>query len=291
YPQSVLDEIGRCGSPFDAHLHLEGQWFSPFDATALLAEMTAAQIDQGVIMAVYGPTDPLGIDPNEGVAGFVQQSNGRLFGLASLNTTHDDWETVKDAELARLRTFLEMEGFVGAKLAPPHTRLSMNSTVMADIVQTISESSTPIAAIHIGTRLCSPEYVDPYFLEDLIVAYPNVTFILMHGGQDFDDGSTGDVPFYNGTMCDHTLELMSRYDNTVLEISAMLAANAPPSSGYRNPLAFENLVKVVEADMQSRTIYGSDANQFPGGISSYLTSTVEPLIAAGLSEEERCSIL
>ena len=151
YPQSVLDEISRCGSPFDAHLHLEGQWFSPFDATALLAEMTAAQIDQGVIMAVYGPSDPLGIDPNEGVAGFVEQSEGRLFGLASLNTTHADWEAVKEAELARLRSFLDRDDFVGAKLAPPHTRLAMNSTIMADIVQTVSESNTPIVAVHIGT--------------------------------------------------------------------------------------------------------------------------------------------
>ncbi|KAL3925139.1 MAG: hypothetical protein SGILL_000611 [Bacillariaceae sp.] len=306
YPQSVLDEIARCGSPFDAHLHLEGQWFSPFDAGPLLAEMTAAQIDQGVIMAVYGPSDPLGIDPNEGVAGFVEQSNGRLFGLASLNTTGGDWEADKDFELDKLRTFLEREDFVGAKLAPPHTRLAMNSTVMLDIINTISQTSTPIAAIHIGTTpfcgpfgdfilgqrgLCTPEYVDPYFLEDLIAEYSNVTFVMMHGGQDFDDGASGDVPFYNGTFFDHTLELMSRYDNMVLEISAMLAANAPPAKGYRNPLAFENLVKAVEAGMMDRTIYGSDGNQFPGGISSYLTSTVESLIAVGLSKEERCAIL
>jgi hypothetical protein len=151
YPQSVVDEMARCGSPFDAHLHLEGQWFSPLDAAPLLAEMTAANIDQGVIMAVYGPSDPLGIDPNEGVAGFVEQSSGRLFGLASLNTTIEDWESVKDEELNRLRTYLEMDGFVGAKLAPPHTRLAMNSAIMGDIIQTISETSKPIVGIHIGT--------------------------------------------------------------------------------------------------------------------------------------------
>ena len=150
----------------------------------------------------------------------------------------------------------------------------------------------PFGDFELGQRgLCTPEYVDPYFLEDLISTYQNVTFVMMHGGQDFDDGSSGDVPFYNGTMFDHTLELMSRYGNTVLEISAMLAVNAPPNAGYRNPLAFENLAKAVEANMQSRTIYGSDANQFPGGVSSYLISTVESLIAAGLSEEERCAIL
>jgi predicted TIM-barrel fold metal-dependent hydrolase len=133
--------------------------------------------------------------------------------------------------------------------------------------------------------------VDPYYLEDLISTYSNVTFVLMHGGQDFSDGTSEDVPFYNGTMFDHTLELMSQYDNTVLEISAMLASTAPPNEGYRNPLAFENLVKAVDAGMQDRMIYGSDANQFPGGISSYLMSTVESLIAAGLSDEERCAIL
>jgi predicted TIM-barrel fold metal-dependent hydrolase len=328
-PQTVLDEISRCGSPFDAHLHLEAQWFSADNAQPLLAEMTASGIDQGIIMAVYGPIDAIGVDPNEGVTSFVQQSNGRLFGLASLNTTAPDWETAKEAELARMTTYLEMDGFVAVKLAPPHTRLAMNSTVMGDILEVISKSSKPIVAIHVGTSkcnvdyrdyqwkrgtnlfsplaapfcgpfgdfilgqrgLCTQEYVDPYFLEDYIATYSNVTFVMMHGGQDFDDGTSGDIPFYNGELFDHTLDLMGEYDNLVLEISAMLALNPSPDTSYRNPLAFENLLKVVDAGMQFRTLYGSDSNQFPGGMTTYLISTVDSLIDAGFTEEERCWIL
>lgn len=121
--------------------------------------------------------------------------------------------------------------------------------------------------------------------------YANVTFVIMHGGQDFDDGASGDVPYYGGELFDHTLELMSKCDNTVLEISAMLATNAPPEVSYRNPLAFENLLKVVSAGMQDRTLYGIDSNQFPGGLTAYLISTISSLIAAGFTEQERCSIL
>ncbi|KAG7359459.1 amidohydrolase [Nitzschia inconspicua] len=278
-PQVVLEEIARCGSPFDAHLHLEAQWFPPDNAQPLLAEMTASGIDQGILMAIV-----------------------RL----SFFEYNTNWEAVKDDELTRMKTYLEMDGFVAVKLAPPHTRLAMNSTIICDILQEVSQSSKPIVAIHIGTTpfcgpfgdfilgqrgLCTPEFVDPFYLEDYISTYSNVTFVMMHGGQDFDDGTSGDVPFYNGELFDHSLDLMGKYENIVLEISAMLATEAPDDASYRNPLAFENLLKVVEAGMQERTIYGSDANQFPGGIISYLISTVNSLIAAKFSEEERCRIL
>jgi hypothetical protein len=142
--------------------------------------------------------------------------------------------------------------------------------------------------------LCLPEYVDPYYLEDFIANYPDVTFVLMHGGQDFAEVDDTDIPYYNGTNFDHTIDLMERYDNIVLEISAMLAGTVEEDGTtvtYRNPLAYENLLKVVSAGMQGRSIYGSDANQFPGGIASYLYSTIVSLINAGLSEEERCAVL
>jgi hypothetical protein len=50
------------------------------------------------------------------------QSKGRIFGLASLNTTAlPNWNLQGNAELERLATFLVKPGFVGTKLAPPHT--------------------------------------------------------------------------------------------------------------------------------------------------------------------------
>jgi Amidohydrolase len=136
--------------------------------------------------------------------------------------------------------------------------------------------------------LCTPEFVDPLYLEDYIAAYPEVTFILMHGGQDFADSPV----FYNGTNFDHTIELMEEYDNVYLEISAMLAREPPPDfDTFRNPLAYENMLKVVDAGLQNRTSYGSDANQFPGGMLNYIHSTVVTLTEAGYTEDERCHTL
>ena len=105
----------------DAHLHL-AQWFS-VAAAPLLEEMEASGIAQGVIMAVYGPTNPFGTDPNQDVASLVRQSNGTLWGLASVNTTGNNWNDTRVQQLNQLTTFLGTQGFVGTKLAPPHTRV------------------------------------------------------------------------------------------------------------------------------------------------------------------------
>jgi predicted TIM-barrel fold metal-dependent hydrolase len=151
---------------------------------------------------------------------------------------------------------------VGTKLAPPHTRLQMNTShIMVDILNVIADSSHPALGIHIGTTpfcgpfgdlilgqkgLCTPEYVDPFFMLSYVVAYPDVTFVLMHGGQDFAGPDDPFVPFYNGTNFDYSVDLASKYDNVYIEISAMLDRNEEEGYAYENPLALENLRKLVE---------------------------------------------
>jgi hypothetical protein len=122
---------------------------------------------------------------------YDQGGGGRIIGLASLNTTREDWnKTGGQEELDRLKSFLEMHGFVGTKLAPLHTCLQFDLDIMSQTAATIG--NTPIngqpgvAYIHFGTIMediflryhgcCGPEYVDPY---------NNVTFILVHTGADY----------------------------------------------------------------------------------------------------------
>lgn len=304
-PPLVQAELDRCGSVVDTHMHL-ATWFSAPEP--LLAEMTASGIQEGVIMAVYGPSNPFGTDPNEEIAKLVAQdkdgSARRLHGLASLNTTHADWDTHRDAELERLATFLEKPGMVGAKIAPPHTNLPMNSPILEEVIATIASSSHPVLGIHIGTTPfcgpfgdfilgqkgnCDPEYVDPYFLEPFIQAFPDVTFVLMHGGQDFSPPDDPIVPFYNGENFDHSVELANKHSNVYIEISANL--DRTEDGEYENPLAMENLRKLVTGGVQAKTIYGGDANAFPGRLLDYLNSTVVSLIDAGFTETERCNVL
>jgi hypothetical protein len=79
----------------DAHLHLEAQCFTPTNAPTAVGRNDDCWDRSGVIVAVYSPVDAIG----EGVATFVEQIGGRLFALASLNTTGDDWDAVKNDEL------------------------------------------------------------------------------------------------------------------------------------------------------------------------------------------------
>lgn len=307
-PPLIQQELDRCGAPLDAHLRIEGTWFT--NAAPVLAEMTSVGVAQGILMGFYGPTEPVvAVDSNVDIAEFINQAEGRLFGLASLNTT-GNWTETRDAELARLSMYLEQDGFVGAKITPPHTRLAMNSSILEEIVRVIANSSSShpaVLGIHVGTTpfcgafgdfilgergLCTEPFVDPYVLEPLIAAYQNVRFILMHGGQDFAQPGNGEgIPFYNGTNFDHTIAILKRYtNNTVLEISAMLAVD-DNTNEYSNPLAFENLQKIVAAGLQHRTLYGSDSNQFSGGMLPYLNSTIHSMIQAGFTQEERCNVL
>lgn len=146
----------------DMHLHL-APWLS--DAGELLAELDTSGVDRGVLYAVYGPVAfPVQRDPNEHVSEIALESGGRIYGLASLNTTHPQWDedggTVRDAELDRLVTYMSRPEFVGAKLAPPHTCLQLDGGRMEDVVRTVAESPTVrrrVVAVHVGTTpFCGP---------------------------------------------------------------------------------------------------------------------------------------
>ena len=144
----VDEERKRCGEILDMHLHPSN--YSTVDP--LLQQMDAAGISRAILYSVYAAnnTNTFLPDANTQVEGMVQGSNGRMYGLASLDTS-GGWNTTKEAELERLLTYLEMPDFVGTKLAPPHTCLPLNGTILPDIIQAVSMSSKPVVAIHTGT--------------------------------------------------------------------------------------------------------------------------------------------
>lgn len=201
-PGFITDEIYRCGEIIDAHLHL-ATWFST--AGPLVAEFDQSGVSRGIMYSVYGPTNPFGTDPNDDVSEISLGSDGRIVGLASLNTT-GVWEETRDTELNRLANALARDEFVGTKLAPPHTCLRLDGDIMREVVDTVAASPSPAIAIHSGTTpfcgpfgdiilgqrgCCDPEYVNPAFLEPLIQDYPEVSFVLLHIGSDFLDENEG----------------------------------------------------------------------------------------------------
>lgn len=301
-PDIVISERERCGEIIDMHLHL-APWFQTVDD--LLNELDGALVDRGILYAVYPPlTFPGTRDANEQVSEMALGSDGRIVGLASCNTTHSDWNATRDAELQRLAEYLDRPEFVGGKLAPPHTCLRLDGERIADVVRTISASTTPVLAIHVGTTpfcgpigaavgleaCCSREYVAPSLLTGLIEEYPETTFILLHAGHDFLPA--GDVNYYNGTLVDESIQLAQDYPNVYLEISAMHAETVPDEEDdFKYPGGQEEIRRMVEAGVVDKIIWASDGNHIQGALVEVMKESFEDMIAAGMTDKERCMSL
>lgn len=134
---------------------------------------------------------------------------------------------------------------------------------------------------------CSRPYVDPDLLDDLIGRYPNVTFLLLHAGHDFLPPD--DENYYNGTLVDAAIDVARAHDNVYLEISAMHAQH--PNGTLKYPGADAELVRMVDAGVADKVIWGSDANHLEGTLLPVLATSIEAMIDAGFTEEQRCMAL
>lgn len=304
-PDIVTSERERCGGIFDMHLHLS-PWFSEVDG--LLDELDVSLVDQGILYAVYPRLSMPGQrDPNEVVSEMALASKERIFGFASLNTTHDDWSATKETELNRLLRFLDRPEFVGAKLAPPHTCLPLAGERIEDVVHAVAGSSTPILAIHVGTTpfcgplgeavglktCCSREYVDPSLLAPLMELYSNTTFILLHAGHDFLPPDDPKGNYYNGTLVDKSIQLALDYDNVYLEISAMHAEAVPREmeDNFKYPGGYTAIQKMADAGAVDKIIWASDGNHIKGALVEVMKESFEDMIKAGMTDDQRCAAL
>jgi len=286
----ISSEITQSSEIIDMHLHL-APWFEA--SSQLKAELATANVSRGIIYAVYPPID-LGLpDANEEVSRISLESNGTIYGLASLNTT--DWNTTRDFELDRLHKALQRPEFVGTKLANPHTCLPLQSPIMADILEVVASSSKPVLGVHVGTTpfcimdsavtaCCERDYVDPLRIEDFISFYRNVTFVLLHSGFDFLPA--GHALNYNGSLVKSAIGLAKKYPNVILETSAMHAQYANGTLKY--PGGDEVYAAMHDANVSDRVIWGSDANHQMGFVKQVLESSIRALRNAGFSQEERC---
>ena len=292
----VSTELSRCGGEFiDPHLHI-APWFD--HATPLIDELAAANISIGLLYNPY-PKMILPFDMNTYVHGIAEQSGGRIYALASLNTTHDVWEDHRDVELERLATFLEKEHVLGTKLAPPHTCLSLTGPPMDDIIETVHRASrAKVIAIHIGTTpfcgplgqqfnlvmCCQRNYVDPDLLIPKIEAYPDITFVLLHAGHEFLPPES--PYYYNFEFVNKSIALASKYPNVWISLSAMFAQNDDKTMKY--PGGLENTIKFKQANVTHKLLWGSDASYFRGQIRPVLIESIKAMITAGFTPKERC---
>jgi hypothetical protein len=239
-------------------------------------------------------------DVNTHTATIAQQSNGRIYALASLNTTHDNWTDHREFEMQRLRDGLKRGCVLGTKLAPPNTCLPLNGTIMGDVLEVVGESEQKLVAIHIGTTpFCGPigkrfgiecncgeECVDPALLIPKIEAYSDVTFALLHGGHEFLPAEVGrEGHYYDFRFADKCIAMARKYDNVYISISAIFAQH--PNGTLKYPGGFEAVRKMKEAGITHKVFWGSDASFVQGQIRPVLLTAIKAMIDAGWTPEER----
>ena len=121
--------------------------------------------------------------------------------------------------------------------------------------------------IHTGTSpnpytRREPPYVDPVYLEESIIKYPQTKFILGHTGYDSF--------LIQLTYLESCIQLAKKYGNVYFEPGALGARKA-------SEVLPEYLKIIKKEGLIDRVIYGSDGPQFPGYTASHLENFIEAM--------------
>lgn len=266
--------------PFPLGLDAGATAASVLSGEGVLGELDKAGASQGVLFAVYAPRS-VGITTNELVIEHLAADPARLWGLASLRV--DGWRDDRDAQLAALDAALDHPNMIGVKLAHAHQHFRLDDADYFGIYDVAQAHGAPVY-LHTGpspfpgTNQDAP-YTDPAFLEEAIVAYPDVSFILGHLGFDFIEGNEGEL--------ETCLRLAAAHANVFLEPSAFGSNSGDPDQ-VRLPHA---LRRIREEGLVDRVIYGSDGPQSPGFVKTYSERTLYALEEAGYSADEAEAVL
>ncbi|MCA9717974.1 MAG: amidohydrolase [Myxococcales bacterium] len=266
--------------PFPFNLNPEQTASGILSAEGVVAELDAAGISRGVLLAVYAPRS-VGVATNEDMVEQVAVAPDRLWGLASLRV--DDWSAGGEAQLAQLDEMVQAPGVVGVKLAHTHMHFRMDDPRYFGIYEVAGLRQKPVY-LHTGPSPfpgtnAEPPYTDPAFLEAAIAAYPETIFILGHVGYDFINKQLG----YFETC----VTLAQKYPNVYLEPSALGSEGSDPTGEHLPHI----MGRIREAGLVERTIYGSDGPQSPGFVGDYLARTTAAMESTGYTVEEARAVL
>lgn len=232
-----------------------------------------------------------------------------LPGLASLNTS--DWSGGgKKRQLLALRNYLSRPGFVGVKLAPPHTCLELNGLRIEAVARVVNQTTityknalsvattvSPALFIHSGTTpfcpggpfgddfaCCDDLYVNLTKLEPLIAQFNRFPWVLLHSGYDFTTS-------YRTDIIDQALRLASLYPHVFLEVSAMFATGDDDEFRYPVPGGRKLLSQIQSRELVNKTIFGSDGNWRVNGVKKALRLTVKAMLELNFTQTEMCRVL
>ena len=214
-------------------------WPDLFDADgAPVPELMDAHFaEQGVdallLFAEYSPK-ATGIQPIEDYLPLVKHNPTRFRLMANVNPhLHHPLgdEVARQVEL----------GAVGLKLHPVHAGFAVNDPMLYPAYQVCREADIPIT-IHCGTSTfpgSSSKFADPTLLDDVLRDFPDLRFVLAHGGR--------------GWWYDAAAFLALSRDNVWIELSGL-----PPSKLATYYAKFDL------ARLARKFIFGTDWPGMPG---------------------------
>lgn len=295
----LKNELDHChGEIIDPHLHI-APWFN--NGKELAAGLAENDISIGLLYNPYPKDFPLPYDINEKVYEIASSSDGKIFMLASLDATHENWEDHKEFELNRLMSYLEKDDgcVLGVKLAPPNTCLSLKSPIISDILERVNQhdGNNKVLGIHIGTTpMCGPmgkkfgvkcdcqdEFVNPRYMEKYVKKYPNITFAFLHSGHEFL--TPGDECYYDFKHANECISMAKEYDNVYLSLSAIFAQE--PDGKLKYPGGFELVKKMKDEGVAHKVFWASDQSFIKESIRPALIVAIKAMIEAGFTQEER----
>ena len=256
---------------------MSGLLGSGLTSEGILKQMDNAGIRRGGIFAVYSP-DTTGIASNDFLHEQIKDQPERMFGFYSIRTDH--WNIDSEMQLEKLEADLIKYNAHGIKLAHAHQQMRLDDKRFDGIYEIAGRLDKPLY-IHTGTSpnpytRKEPPYVDPLYLEESIIKYPDAKFILGHSGYD-----SAEVKL---TYLNSCIELAKKYDNVFLEPGALGARKA-------TEILPEYLRIIKEEELIGKVIYGSDGPQFPGYTASHLNNFLEAMEANEYSSMEMKSLL
>ncbi len=302
YLPAIIDHVS---TPYGENLGIKGN-------------MEMSGFDRGLLLGVY--THTIGYATNSYLEELLideKNDNGKgeklFYGLASVNFDGYDEPGVSDIRLEALESYFAQRPdlFVGLKFAHAHSGIPFDSVLEQNVYEVAAKYSKPVL-LHTGF---SPfpgskdtvEYYDPIYMEEAVARYDGlkddgtpdetekrVNFVFAHSG-------SGDKQAIK-----HVFELLKKYPNTYIDLSAIKGAFKKDINGAIIPeeereseegydkefgqvLYILNLVK--QEGFVDRAIYSSDGPQYPGMLAKDLDLMIRGLQKTGYTKDEIRKIL
>lgn len=212
----------------DYHRAWKGKGGGPLDKTPQDHLRAMEAVDKAVVFGLRARDSGYNV-PNDYVAAYARKNPEKLIGFGSIDPNYDD-------AIKEIRRCTKALGLRGLKLGPIYQHFDPSDKKYYPIWEAAQEMGLPIV-IHQGTtyvRNAPLKYALPVLLEDIALAFPDLTVIIAHMGHPWEAD---------------TIALIRKQPNFYADVSALTPRP------YR---LYNDLVLATEYGVLHKLVFGSD---------------------------------